>query len=457
MSALPIDLAVPALDVDYRLYRELAGLAPCGPGNPDPLVAVLGLTVTRVRPATGGHSQLTLRRDRDVLDGIAFGRADLAEIVREGDRLDVVARLTSRTFGGFESLQLEIRDVATAGSHPAAAGDPRRRDDRSRARRERVMTRPASSPTMRSAPPALGRSAGPRAVDRRARGRRVRHVGLLNGQVPFAGSPSGNGNGERRRQPGVDRGRRRRRTSSSCRRGVTFKGSIVYAKAGNIWVQTGKDARQLTDGGSDSMPSWSPDGDDGLLRPDRGRRSVAGRRSGASATTSARRPDRHARRRRRQRSPSSFMSGKVEQGQSRLVTWSAQPCLSPDGTTLALVSDRPDPTSSDVVLQFTTSKTKKIRDPKLRESAAARPSGSGLAARRQAILLYVATAATGRAGRRRSGATTVATSKGAARDRPGLSRALLVARRAVHRRDQDEQLGTDIVILDAATGASSCG
>ncbi len=119
--SIAIDLALPAIDVDYALFRELAGLAPCGPGNADPLVAVLGMTVTRVRAATGGHSQLTLRRDLDVLDGIAFGRADIAEVVREGDRLDVVARLTSRTFGGFESLQLDIRDVATSGSHPRTA------------------------------------------------------------------------------------------------------------------------------------------------------------------------------------------------------------------------------------------------------------------------------------------------------------------------------------------------
>ena len=112
---LRIDLALPALEVDYTLYREFAALAPAGPGNPDPLVAVLGLTVTRVRSATGGHTQLTLRRERDVLDGIAFGRADLAEVIHEGDRLDVVARLASRTFGGYETLQLEIRDVALSG------------------------------------------------------------------------------------------------------------------------------------------------------------------------------------------------------------------------------------------------------------------------------------------------------------------------------------------------------
>ena len=118
---LRIDLAVPALDVDYRLLGELAGLSPYGPGNPEPLVAVLGLTVTRVRVAADDHTSLTLRRDRDVLDGIAFGRADIASLVKEGDLIDVVARLTSRTFGGFESLQLEIRDAAPSGSHPEAA------------------------------------------------------------------------------------------------------------------------------------------------------------------------------------------------------------------------------------------------------------------------------------------------------------------------------------------------
>jgi single-stranded-DNA-specific exonuclease len=120
-AVLAIDLAVPALDVDYRLLRDLGGLAPYGPGNPEPLVAVLGLAVTRVRLAGDDHTSLTLRRDRDVLDGIAFGRTDIAALVQEGDRIDVVARLASRTFGGFESLQLEIRDAAPSGSHPEAA------------------------------------------------------------------------------------------------------------------------------------------------------------------------------------------------------------------------------------------------------------------------------------------------------------------------------------------------
>jgi single-stranded-DNA-specific exonuclease len=118
---LAIDLAVPAIDVDYALQRDLTGLAPYGPGNAEPLVAVLGLTVTRVRLAGEGHTSLTLKRRLDVLDGIAFGRPDLAELIAEGDRVDVVARVTSRKFGGFDSLQLEILDAAPSGSHPEAA------------------------------------------------------------------------------------------------------------------------------------------------------------------------------------------------------------------------------------------------------------------------------------------------------------------------------------------------
>jgi single-stranded-DNA-specific exonuclease len=115
--SIEIDLALPATAVGYDLHRELLRLEPAGTGNPEPLVAIFGLTVVRAREASGGHSQLVLRRERDVLDGIAFGWAELSSIVHEGDRVDVVARLASRRFGGFESLQLDIRDAA-----PAAAG-----------------------------------------------------------------------------------------------------------------------------------------------------------------------------------------------------------------------------------------------------------------------------------------------------------------------------------------------
>ena len=112
---------LPADRWDAFTERFLALAAGSRPEDPRTALAVLGLTVQRVRAANGGHTQLVLRRDVDVLDGIAFGRADLATTVAEGDVVDVVARLASRSFGGLETLQLEVRDVATSGSHPRAA------------------------------------------------------------------------------------------------------------------------------------------------------------------------------------------------------------------------------------------------------------------------------------------------------------------------------------------------
>ena len=81
-------------------------------------------------------------------------------------------------------------------------------------------------------------------------------LNLLNGDVPFGiGGSSGNGNG------GVGPSR------TAAPSGVvvvpeeaTFQGAIVYAKSGNIWVQTNDDVKQVTSSGGDSMPSWSADG-----------------------------------------------------------------------------------------------------------------------------------------------------------------------------------------------------
>ncbi|HUG46894.1 MAG TPA: single-stranded-DNA-specific exonuclease RecJ [Candidatus Limnocylindria bacterium] len=119
---LTLDLVLSAAEVDYGLLHELALFEPAGMGNPTPLVGIEGLQLVRARPASGGHTQLVLRKGREVLDGICFGRDDLAGVLREGDRLDLVARLASRTFGGFETLQLEVRDVGPAGSLGRLAG-----------------------------------------------------------------------------------------------------------------------------------------------------------------------------------------------------------------------------------------------------------------------------------------------------------------------------------------------
>ena len=123
---IALDLVLRADSVDFAFVRDLELLEPTGPGNPRPILGLTGLRVSRVRPANGGHTQLVLKRSKDVVDAIAFRRADLQTSVHEGDAVDVAARASVRAFGGLETVQLEVLDVADQGAliASAAAVDP---------------------------------------------------------------------------------------------------------------------------------------------------------------------------------------------------------------------------------------------------------------------------------------------------------------------------------------------
>ena len=255
-----------------------------------------GLTVTRVRAAAGGHAQLTLRREVDVVDAIAFERGDLVDTVREGDRIDVAGRLASRRFGGFETLQLVVVDVAPAreGSRDSRRGRAPR--TRRRAGGEQPMTRRSAGgrggrPVRRTTgdPYGLGAArpflapllsfAGLAAVG-------LLTLGLLTGSLPFL--PSG-GQGP---DGGVDGGPvvPGRTPSPSAapvvNPGIEIDGKLVYAKAGNLWIQEGTETRRLTTTGRDSQPAWSADGDLDLLHRDpRDPGPLPGRRPADAATT----------------------------------------------------------------------------------------------------------------------------------------------------------------------------
>jgi Tol biopolymer transport system component len=132
---------------------------------------------------------------------------------------------------------------------------------------------------------------------------------------------------------------------------AAFLGSIVYAKAGNVWVQTDQGATQLTDGGGASMPSFSADGawiTYVQRSAQKGKWPVRGtpswydielnelRRIRADGTGE----------------PQRLLSGQVRRGALRWSAWIRQPVLSPNGKVVALVTDAPRPDDSNVVLQF---------------------------------------------------------------------------------------------------------
>ena len=109
---------------------------------------------------------------------------------------------------------------------------------------------------------------------------------------------NGNGNGD-----GAARTRRRRPSNVVIvpPEVVVVPGSIVYAKAGNIWVQTGKDAHQLTIGRQRFDAVVVARRHDRLLHPDGRRRSAAGPPASVLRDYQMTIAERHARQGRRQR------------------------------------------------------------------------------------------------------------------------------------------------------------
>jgi Tol biopolymer transport system component len=272
-------------------------------------------------------------------------------------------------------------------------------------------------------------------------------LNLLQGGVPFSGS-SGNGNGNGNGGPA--------QTPAPPNvvvvppEVVTLKGSLVYAKAGNIWIQTGKDVKQLTKGGDDSMPSWSPDGASiYFIRTSSGNgRWPAGNilRDYALTTPSVMRVKADG-----SEDPVRVLSGRVSRNGRTWHAWIREPVVSPDGETMAMVSDRPNPSESDVVLQLYDLRTQKSTVPKVAETSPLghqdptwRPDGK--------VLLYVRN---GRNGAR--GAPVIYrldVAKGTARPLTGpgyLEPAFSPDGRYVVA-TKTSSFGNDLVILDAANG-----
>ena len=272
-------------------------------------------------------------------------------------------------------------------------------------------------------------------------------LNLLQGGLPFVGGSNGNGNGNGNGGP----------TKTPAPSNVvvvpdvvTFKGSLVYAKVGNIWVQTGKQAHQLTGGGNDSMPSWSPDGKDVyFIRTvdGVGRWPAAGvTREYQLTTPSVMRVPADG-----SSDPVVVVSGKITQGSRTWQAWIREPVLSPDGQTLAMVSDRPDPTQRDVVLQFYDLGTRKAQVPNLAETAplghqdpAWRPDGK--------VLLYVRNGRDGTRGAPAIYRYDVATGKGVALTGVGYLEPSFSPDGRYVAATRTSSFGNDLVILDATTG-----
>lgn len=278
----------------------------------------------------------------------------------------------------------------------------------------------------------------------------VATLGIGNGTLPI--SPGGNGPGSSGGNGGVAH------TPTPSNVVIVpddpladVPGTIVYAKDGNIWLQSGRTVRQLTTGGRDSMPSFSPDGTAVYLvrtRPLAGYWTVqgVGRRYQMDVPSIMVVPTTGG-------DATEVFDGLVDPpGRLKWMGFIREPVLSPDGRTIAIATDLPDPTRSDVVLKLLNVGTGKISDPGLsqqpplgHQDPAWSPDGKRL--------LYVRNDRDGAKGAPRIWAYTPATKKTKAVTGPGYLHPAWSPDGRYIAATRTTAFGTDVVILDATTGA----
>jgi hypothetical protein len=276
-------------------------------------------------------------------------------------------------------------------------------------------------------------------------------LGLFTGSLPFLSSVGGGGGG------GAGGGGLANRTPAPSNVVVVdpradVPGSIVFVKQGNIWIQSGTDARQLTDSGHDSMPTWSDDGQWIYFietRTERGLYPYAGTPVYYDLTypiVTRIHADGSGR--------EAIATGKytTNGGKYQWFYWLRQPVPDPTGATLAVASDGTNPARSDVVIQLMDVATGKLTNLGLAENAplgqqdpAWRPVG-------RAQLLYVMNGRDGARGAPAIWRWDPLTKKARPFSAPGYLAPAWSPDGMYVAATKTSSLGTDISILDLKTG-----
>jgi dipeptidyl aminopeptidase/acylaminoacyl peptidase len=281
-------------------------------------------------------------------------------------------------------------------------------------------------------------------------------VSLLSGQLPLLGGANA---ANESLAPGATEDPRVLRTPTpsnivvvpSEEPGLVIPGTIVYAKNGNIWLQSHGEATQLTDSGKDNMPTFSPDGKWVYFvrtRQTTGKWYVNGVLKGYDMDVPAI----------MRIAPSGggterILDGLVDPPDVRKwMGFIENPVVSPDGTTIAMASDLPDPTRSDVTLKLVNIRNGKITDPGLdqrpplgHQDPAWRPDGQRIA--------YVRNDRDGANGQPRIYLYNPATGKAKAATVPGYLHPAWSPDGRYLAATKTSSFGTDVVILSASTGA----
>ena len=111
---LQIEAELQLGDITKSFYNVLRHLEPFGPGNPRPLFVSRYLINHRDTRAVGKereHLRLDVTDRVNAITGIAFGRADIAEYIQNGNAVDICYELNENTFNHYTTIQMMVQDI----------------------------------------------------------------------------------------------------------------------------------------------------------------------------------------------------------------------------------------------------------------------------------------------------------------------------------------------------------
>ena len=101
-------------DITNAFYNVLRHLEPFGPGNPRPIFVsrrLINHRDTRTVGKQGEHLRLDVTDRNAAITGIAFGRADMATHIQNGNPVDICYELNENTFNHHTTIQMMVQDI----------------------------------------------------------------------------------------------------------------------------------------------------------------------------------------------------------------------------------------------------------------------------------------------------------------------------------------------------------
>jgi single-stranded-DNA-specific exonuclease len=102
-------------EIDLDVLHQMAGLAPFGMENPEPLMVVESVRAMRVREVKGGHLRFTVCQGAFSHPAIAFGMLERREELQ--GEIDLLVAPQINEYQGRETVQLRVKDVRPVASN----------------------------------------------------------------------------------------------------------------------------------------------------------------------------------------------------------------------------------------------------------------------------------------------------------------------------------------------------